>query len=138
MFRFPYRWRFDTIHKNLGSACYDIRHGIYNILRWTPVIWFDLDCDWTFLNEILEYKFRRMAKSIGDEGHLVRSARYGRQLTVCAELCKRMREDKYAENASRTFPDRGTDWAKSIRRSKDQDNRYLGLLIGKYYRHWWD
>lgn len=138
MFRVPYRWPPRTFTRNIQHMWLDLTTGVNNILRWSSVIWFDADYDWIFLNTILEYKFKRMAKVL-EHGHLANGERYARQLRVCAALCSRMRDDNgYYENADKRFTVRGLDWANHITKQQRNDQRLLGLMIAKYYRHWWD
>lgn len=112
------------------------------MIRWTPIIWFDHDFDWDFLNTILEYKFRRMSVSIGRNGILTGKDRTAKQLMVCAELCKRLGdefgENGYYKNADKRFPHRGPYWAKRVDALGKQDQELLATMIRKYYRHWWD
>jgi len=60
-------------------------HGIGNIIRWTPIIWDDADFDWAYLARIMEYKLRRMSKTIGD-GYIANAERYSRQMLICAAI----------------------------------------------------
>ena len=63
---------------------------------------------------------RRMFKCLGDSCHS--SAKQDeRQLLICAELLRRMREDGYK------------DWQGATR-----DQQFLGKIIGKHFMGWWD
>lgn len=137
MFRIPYRWTWRNSWKNIYWAVDDAWCGIKNVVRWTPVIWFDADFDHDYLSEILEYKFRRMSKKIGG-GPTLSRGRKARELAICALLCKRMREDVYYANAKKRYPERGTAWAKMIESLAKQDQQMLGRMIAKHYRSWWD
>lgn len=137
MFRVPYRWLPRTFFKNIYSCWQDIHIGVMNIIRWTPVIWHDADFDWEFLNQILIYKFERMAKVLSN-GYAIGGARSAKHLRICAELCKRMGRDDYAENAKKRWPVYGREWAKHSMAMAKQDQELLGKIIGKYYQHWWD
>lgn len=108
---------------------YKLRQGITNLIQWAPLIWRDRDWDWAFLARILEFKFRRMSKSLAAGSHL-RRERDARQCLVCAELAKRLAEDNYFEMHNRNW--------KRAETSAKNDQRYLGLMIGKFLRHWWD
>lgn len=133
---FPYRWLPRTIIPNLTSAGYDIWYGITNIFRWIPVIWSDRDYDWAYLAEIMEYKFRRMSKLLKN-GHHVLSERDSRRTLVCAELLKRLRTESYQYHEVLDIP--------VIPHNSKRDDmigkyyqEYLGNLIGKHLRRWWD
>lgn len=116
---------------------YDLRKGISNVFRWIPIIWLDRDWDWEHLNTILIYKFERMAKSI-ERGPAKDRTEKAKELRICAELCRRMGKDEYAENLEMFRPQRDTYWAKHWTMMAKQDQDMLGKLIGKYYMSWWD
>lgn len=138
VFRIPYRWTWRTAWTNITSAVDDVTHGIGNIIRWIPVIWFDADFDWGYLNSILIYKFKRMAKTLED-GPTMSGSRHARQLRICAELCRRMGENVYFDIAAKRYPEqRGKAWGKMINDLKSQDQKLLGKLIGKHYQSWWN
>ncbi len=113
---------------------YDIPRGMGNIVRWVPIIWNDRDWDWAYLAIVMEYKLRRMSENFS-QGHHVGSAKDARQCLVAAELLRRLNEDNYylqpyTRNTKYDYL-RGDATAKN-------DQQYLGLLIGKYLRQWWD
>lgn len=137
IFRVPYRWLPRTFWTNIHSCWIDIKYGIYNIFRWIPVIWFDADFDWSYLAVVMEYKLRRMSKTLG-AGHHLHCERDARQTLICAELLKRLQSEDYYENADKVYPDRGTRWAKHISMQEKQDQDYLAMMIRKYLRNWWD
>lgn len=79
-----------------------------------------------------------MAKSSAN-GHLLNGERYARQMRICADILHRMDNDQfYYDNAEKRYPNRDSIWAKSISKHQKADQEYLGLMIGKYMRHWWD
>lgn len=136
MFRIPYRWLPRTVWPNLRSMWLDIRIGVRNLWRWIPIIWFDYDFDWDCLARIMEAKLRWMAKDA--ETWIVQSApRNRRQMAVCAELLKRLREDEYFVQ-ERARIGTGPRASKRAQARSEADKRYLGLLIGKYLNHWWE
>jgi len=132
---FPYRWLPRTIIPNLTSAGYDIFYGVINIIRWIPVIWSDRDYDWAFLAQIMEYKLRRMSK-LFKNGHLVRSDRDSRRMLICAELLKRLHSESYMCYHS------GQPITKARVKREEMIGmyyqEYLGKIISKYLRGWWD
>lgn len=107
-----------------------------NIIRWIPVIWNDRDWDWDFLAGIMETKLNWMAKSSTSwwSGH---SDVHGRQMRVCVQLLHRLREDDYVENAFKRFGESKFAYKHAMAQSKE-DQRYLGVILGKYLNHWWD
>jgi len=116
---FAYRWLPRTILPNLYLFAYDIYIGIRNIIRWTPVIWYDRDYDWAYLAGIMEYKLRRMSKLFKEHGHHVNSDRDALETLICAELLHRLIED-------------------DNRRQNDWYCKEFGRRLGKYMLHWWD
>lgn len=108
------------------------------------MIWFDADFDWSDTAKILEIKLRRLADCM-EYGHHVNGKRDAKQARTCAALLKRLMDDNYFENAGhdfKTWP-RKSDFerrriAKHSHYMGNQDQRYLGLLLGKYLRNWWD
>jgi len=125
IFNPPYRWIPSTILRNLYSCFLDIYYGIWNVIRWTPVIWCDFDYDWYFLANIMRYKLRRMSKVFGEA--LPKEAR---QTLICAELIDRLIEDDFLEPLTKANIERD-----------DERKRYwsemLGDQIGKNLRRWW-
>lgn len=113
----------------------DIRRGVVNLIRWAPIVWFDADFDWEFLAEIMEYKLRRMSAQFDERNITVDSRRHAREMKICAELLKRLREDEYPARDPRPH---GKAWADHWTYMSNQDKRYLGLMLGKYLNHWWE
>ena len=130
---------------------YDIYNGIRNIIRWTPVIYWTRDYDWTSLLHVMEMQLSIMGKGIQKRDRHVGAQRTARQCLVAAELCKRIRRDEY-------MPYSSDDWCPPIgpwhkRKSKEkfgtkyhkcyneymitQDIEMLATLLRKV-RHWWD
>jgi hypothetical protein len=126
-FNFPYRWLLRTIIPNIKSGIDDLRYGIRNVFIWTPVIWFDADCDWSYLARIMEFKMRRMAKHHKEHGCVVDSPRIAKELLICAELLKRLSDDDVDFERVKLHDKKMTHY-----------NEYLGKMIGKHLRGWWD
>lgn len=119
------RWR-DTIY------------GFSNFIRWFPIIWNDRDWDWNYLAQIMEFKFGKMAISIGDNGRHIGCEKTGRQLRICQTLLGRLREDNYWDQAKKVHPFNFRNQSKLAQYQAEQDKKYLALLISKYFDHWWD
>jgi hypothetical protein len=136
VFRPPYRWLPRTIIPNLHSCWLDVYHGFRNIRRWLPILWFDSDFDWEFLARIMEAKLRWMAENT-THWHVAEADRSRRQMVVCSELLRRLREDAYLDNARRFFGDQPEAYRASRRQARN-DMAYFGRIVGKYLTHWWD
>lgn len=112
---FPYRWLPRTVIPNLQSLVYDIVYGIENLFVYFPVIWKQRDFDWSFLAIVMEFKLRRMSKSCNNH---MSSEKDAKRMLIGAELLKRMVDD--SNDNQKYYQD------------------YLGKLIGKHFRSWWD
>jgi hypothetical protein len=118
--------------------CYDIKHGIYNIIRWTPIIWFDHDFDWFYLSSIMQYKLRRMSKLFSKYGHHVGSDIDAKRILICAELLKRLEDESYMTYKNKNFNYVFKPNAKRELEVGKYYQEYLFKLMGKYFRSWWD
>lgn len=152
----------------ISTKYYNIKNGLVNLWRYLPLIWNTREWDHCFLLMLMEAKFRRMAVAIGDEGHLLKADRSGKQLRTCAELCRRIREDNYLDNLTgpveyktwwtpvddfegaheyhceiskdgKPLPDgQFREWCKMAERNKKNDLDYLCLMMRKHLLSWWD
>lgn len=122
---FPYRWTWRTAHKNINYKFWSIVHGIKNIIRWTPVIWDDVDYDWEPLARVMEFKFRTMAKNFEGTG-ITCCDETSKETLICAELLKRLIGDDSS----------GVSFDKHRVRSEEWQEM-LGEMIGKKLRNWW-
>jgi hypothetical protein len=119
------------ILNKIKRLIYNIKRGIKNCIRWIPVIWKDEDWDWEFLALIMEKKLRWMSKD-AETWIIEDRERYSRQMLICSEILKRLREDRYddVEHMPKFFTLHET--------RKKEWQMLLGKLIGKYLRHWWE
>ena len=136
--RTPYRWLWRTAWTNISSIWGDLTWGVRNVIRWIPVIWFDADFDHSFLLEIMEYKFRRMAERHERAQVIADWSKVARQLRICALLCRRMSNESYSDNAAAGYGYGTRAWANEWRNVQNQDQEMLGRIIGKHLQEWWD
>lgn len=136
-FRTPYRWLPRTTLRNISGIWSDLIGGPVNIIRWTKIIWFDADWDHCFLLDIMEYKFKRMALSFEKNRIITTWPQKYRQLRVCQELCHRLNEDNYMDNAQLVFGQSRAAVLEAIAVQR-HDQALLGRLIGKHITSWWD
>jgi hypothetical protein len=122
---------------DLVSHWWNLVYGIRNVWRWLPIIWRDRDWDWEYIAKVLEFKLRKHAELEETCGHHVGSELDAKRMRICIALLRRLREDEYFENAQRRFRNarQAGDFAHLHQRA---DQRYLGLILGKYLTHWWD
>lgn len=120
----------------LRNAWRDLCNGLRNLRRWAPVIWWDADFDWDFLAEIMERKLRWMAEDTRN-WHVCGAELDRKRMLLCAELLRRLRDDEYWRNAVKRYGETSLA-ADAARRQQREDQRYLGVVLGKYLNHWWD
>ncbi len=121
----------------IGRIWRNITSGIRNLWRWIPIIWEDQDWDWYYIAKVLEFKLLKHAEVEEKYGHHMGIKANAKHMKMCAILLRRLIEDEYWENAQKEF---GTNRAASIAamNQSNNDQKYLGLIIGKYLTHWWD
>ena len=78
---------------------YNILYGIQNLWKWRKIIWQDRDWDYVYIYEMLYFKLKNMEKHIKEYGRFIGSERVVHELMVCKNLCKRLMNDDYLENA---------------------------------------
>lgn len=122
---------------------YSVKYGIRNLWVYAPVIWRTREWDHAYLLELMEFKLRRMAVSIGGNGNAVNSNRKGRQLLVAAELCRRIRMDDYIFDLTGGRPldvprEEFSRAAVMAERNLKYDLEYLCRLMNKHLLTWWD
>lgn len=135
----PYRWLPRTFLKNLSHWYWDIRNGLRNLPVFFSAVWWFRSWDYTGLLSLMEVAAREMARC-QQHGHLVGAPKKARQLTVLAELCRRLQEDNYADMHG--YREGLTDFElrevfKRSDASAMNDCLYIGRLF-RFVRHWWD
>ena len=88
----------------------NIRIGIPNLIKWTPVIWKDRDWDQYFLYIILQFKLKQMEKLQRKYGHCINSNDYADQMRVCILLLERIIKGDYLMNALKPHEEK---WGES-------------------------
>ena len=129
---FGYRVMWRTIIPIIGNAWYSLHHGIWNMIRWIPVIWHDEDFDWDGLAKVMEFKLRNMSLCLSN-GRCTDSKKHARETLVCAELLHRLREETYYDDAK---PITRASVQKAHGIAKHYE-RLLGKIIGRKLRCWW-
>jgi len=86
-----------NVFEKARDVFYDVKYGIGNLIYWLPIVWKDRWFDWIFMVRILEHKMRRMAKMTKERGWQECSPEKAAQMLVCADLCKRIRDDEYRQ-----------------------------------------
>jgi hypothetical protein len=152
--------------RTLPNWWYHFQCGVRNLWAYRRIIWGQREWDYSSLLELMEFKMRRMAVAIGDKGHLKHGDRHGRQLRVCADLCRRIHQDDYLDNL--TGPTEFRSWStptehgtyrfhletyrngvimtdaeirryyKMAERNRKNDLDYLCRVMSKHFLEWWD
>lgn len=79
---------------------HSIKNGIWNIIRWFPVIWKDRDWDDYYIFALLYHKFSNMEKYFrSDNTYSVGALDVADKIKVAKLLCKRIIDDNYVDNA---------------------------------------
>lgn len=103
-----------------------VYYGLGNWFSYARLLWQDRDWDYSNLLLLWEKKFRRMAwhheKYGGHVGHLD----VARDLRVCADLCKRIRQDEYDEEAQKAMNEK---WGKLSTWFEKTDNSRLSRMV---------
>jgi hypothetical protein len=86
----------------------------------------------------MQYKLSRMANMFEKYGSHVNSKRDARRIRICAHLLKRLREDKYSDNAAKGFGYGSKAWANEWNNVAKQDEELLFTIMKKHWRGWWD
>ena len=140
----PYRWFWRTWYKNAAHWVWDIRNGLRNIPIFFEAVWWFRAWDYNGLLGLIETAAKEMARGHKEYGHTVNSEKTVRQLTIVFELCRRLREDNYFENAGyqsdkwKDLPDyQRTQIVKHSAAVAKNDAIYLGKQF-KFVQHWWD
>ena len=125
---FPYRWTSSTAFKNISYFLYSIKIGVKNVVRWTPVVWNDLDFDWAGLASVMEFKLRKMAEYHRKYGHTEDAKELAEEMSYCADILNELIEDDMPENM---------EW-KEYYHNRHMSQKELGFFIGERLCCWWD
>ena len=68
---------------------------IYNLYRWTPIIWRDQDWDHSYIYEILKFKLKNQAKYIGSKNRYIGAKRDADIIMLCVRLIDKVQNDYY-------------------------------------------
>ncbi len=88
------------IFQRIKDKYYSIKNGIWNIIRWFPVIWKDRDWDYYYIFALLYHKFSNMEKFFrSDNAYSANALDVADKIRVAKLLCKRIIDDNYVDNA---------------------------------------
>lgn len=118
-----YRWLLRTILPNLVGYWHDLREGLRNLRVFWVAVWDFRAFDYTGLLTIIETAAKEM-RACHERLKMTEDwERCARDLTVLADVCRRLRDDNY-------FDKGGNERSK-------RDVEQLGASF-KRLRHWWN
>ena len=118
--------------------------GIRNVCRFWRPVWYFHACDYSGMLELMEVAAREMRDLHRDHGVTSYRERTARQLTVVAELCRRLHEDNYFENAGydpKTWGRHSDHKRSRIAKHSSEMAKWDAIYLGRMFRlvqHWWD
>ena len=68
---------------------------IYNLYRWTPIIWRDQDWDHSYIYEILKFKLKNQAEYIGSKNRYIGAKRDAEIIMLCVRLIDKVQDGYY-------------------------------------------
>lgn len=84
-----WRWEAKYTFKN-------IKEGVKNLVRWTPIIWKDRNWDTHYIWEVLKFKLKSQAKYIGDKNRHESAKRDAEIMNLCVRLMERIQTEHYS------------------------------------------
>lgn len=78
---------------------YDIKRGVWNLIRWFPVVWKDRNWDQYYIYCILHHKLNLMEKNIRSNNNHTRAIKDANDIKKCVLILNRLIEDNYHENS---------------------------------------
>lgn len=102
--------------------------GVQNVIKWLPIIWHDVDCDYHYLYKILHFKLKNMQEYLESDYAVAADAKKtARQIMTAKNLCKRLIDDDYLDNALQRYE---TQYGNNnVVIFEPMENEYLHQLI---------
>lgn len=83
----------------IKSLYCNVRYGVRNLIKWSPIIWRDRDWDSGFLMLMLEYKLSNMSALHRKYGNKVCSEKTANDLEYASKLARRIADEDYTKEA---------------------------------------
>jgi len=84
----------------------NIKYGIRNIIKWTPLLYKDRDWDHVYLMKIIQFKMSNMEKLFRKHGHHVNSDRDAKEIRICITLLDKIIKDDYLKKEWTKFDEK--------------------------------
>lgn len=92
-----------ALFDKIETAWFDMKYGVENCIKWLPIVWKDRDWDDYSLYKIMEFKFNKMSRLHLEDGHSADSDKISNQLKAASELCHKLADYDYDEDAMYDF-----------------------------------
>jgi uncharacterized UPF0160 family protein len=110
----------------VGDEMKSFIQGIKNIIKWFHIIWEDRDFDYGYLLDILEFKLKSMEQFFNSNDTWTKnSKKCAKQIMIVKNLIHRIKREDYLTNKNEKY-------------MVNQDLEYLGLMLRKHLKSWWD
>lgn len=81
----------------------NIKRGIKNLIKWTPVVWKDRDYDYQPLLEMMKFKLENMEDFFRNKGIAADAEERADEMKVCIDLLDRLINDVHFKEAYDAF-----------------------------------
>lgn len=88
-----------NIYRKITSTCINIKEGVKNLIKWSPVIWNDRDFDYIFIFRILKFKLEQMEKRFRECDYTMDSQKNAREIKQCIKILNRIINQDYCNIA---------------------------------------
>jgi len=113
---------------NIETAYYNIKNGIYNLIRWFPVIWKLRDFEAHYLYILIYKHLDHVESSFKKQNHIVKvnSEEYINQIKTAKNLAKKLFEGDYLDIALKPVEEK---YGKAKLRFEDVDSGKFKKMI---------
>jgi hypothetical protein len=103
----------------------NIKYGIKNLIKWTPIVWKDRDYDYQSLLEMMKFKLENMEDFFRRKGFAIDAEKRADEMKFCVELLDRLINDVHFDES---FDDFHKKWGEGKVTFEDE-GEYSKLYI---------
>lgn len=129
-------FKIKQLFDKISDFYYAIRHHIFHIWYWIPVMWGDRSWDYYYLYRLMYFKIKEMRRCIC-KGTRKNSKNVYHRMFVCECLLKRLMEDDYILWYKNTMF-KTMSYAEYENKLRSADKELLFKYLSKYIEGWWD